>query len=402
MKIKEVKVFPVNPRTNYVKITTDDGFVGWGEPIVEGRAKTTAVAVEEAAEQLIGLDPRNIEDVFNVLYRGNFYKGGPVLMSAISGIEQALWDIKGKYYNAPVYELMGGAAKAKQKVYAWVHGSTPEEMGGNAKKRLEQGYRFIKVCITEEMEWICAGAKIRAAGDMLGGIRDAVGNQLDIGVDFHGRVHKTVARQLMKEIEQYDILFVEEPVLPWNEDDLIDLRRTTSIPIATGERLYTRWDFKRIFKAGVVDIIQPDLSHAGGLWEVRKISAMAETYDIAVAPHCPLGVIAFSACLHHDIATPNAFIQEQVIGVHNAVNGGDIAVEDTIQLADKTYRPAKTYMKNTAGLFYFEDGFVHKPTLPGLGIDVDEEALKEDLHNKDIGVWSAPLWRMDDGTVAEW
>jgi len=397
MKIRGVEVIPCYPKSNYVKITTESGITGWGEPVVEGRARATAMAVAEVTPQLIGKNAGDIEEIFNILYRGNFYKGGPVLNSAISGIEQALWDIKGKHFGVPVYDLLGGAAKHKQKVYAWIHGATPAAMADAAQKRLDQGYKYIKMCITDEMEWICDNSRIEKAAALIGAIRDRVGYKLEIGVDFHGRVHKTVARQLMREIEQYKILFVEEPLLPFNEDDLIDLRRATSIPIATGERLYTRWDFRRIFKLGVVDIIQPDLSHAGGIWEVRKISAMAEAYDIAVAPHCPLGAIAFAACLHHDLATPNAFIQEQALEIHTTAGGGPLASPGT---ANKN--AVDTYLKDTSGVFTFEDGFILKPQKPGLGFEVDEERLREDAAKPDMPVWSHPVLRMDDGTVTEW
>ena len=398
MKIRSVEVIPCYPKSNYVKITTESGITGWGEPVVEGRARAVAQAVGEVVPQLIGKNAGDIEDIFNTLYRGNFYKGGPVLNSAISGIEQALWDIKGKRFGVPVYELLGGAAKTKQKVYAWIHGNTPQEMAEAAQKRLAQGYKYIKMCITNEMEWISDRKRIEDAAALLGAVRDKIGGQLEIGVDFHGRVHKTVARQLMREIEQYRIMFVEEPVLPYNEEDLLDLRRATSIPIATGERLYTRWDFKKIFKLGVVDIIQPDLSHAGGLWEVRKISAMAEAYDIAVAPHCPLGVIAFAACLHHDLATPNAFIQEQVLDIHTAVAGGPLGQPD-----GNNKNPAnEMYLKRNTGVFTFEDGFVLKPANCGLGFEIDEEKLREDAGRTDMPVWSHPVYKMDDGTVTEW
>lgn len=403
MKITNIEVFPVLPKSNYVKVSTDSGVSGWGEPVVEGRASSVAAAVMELKPQLLGKNPENIEDLFNLMYRGNFYQGGPVLTSAISGIEQALWDIKGKFHGMPVYQLIGGAAKEKQKVYAWVHGTTPEEVGKNAKIRLNQGYRFIKVCITEGMEWISTRDKIKHGADMLGGIRDAVGDQLEIGVDFHGRVHKTMALQLMKEIESYNVLFVEEPVLPWNEDDLIQLHRLSAIPIATGERLYTRWDFKRLFKTGAVDIIQPDVSHVGGIWELRKIAAMAESYDIAVAPHCPLGVIAFSSCLHLDIATPNAFIQEQIIGVHKAVNGGEFDIEDRVETDNKQgYISGETHIVNAKGLFDFEDGFVKLPKNPGLGFEIDEKSLLEGANNSNIKPWEQPIWRMDDGTITQW
>ena len=397
MKIRSVEVIPCYPKSNYVKITTESGITGWGEPVVEGRARSTAAAVEEMAQQLIGKNAGDIEELFNVMYRGNFYKGGPVLNSAISGVEQALWDIKGKHYGVPVYELLGGAAKQKQKVYAWIHGKTPDDMADSAQKRLEQGYRYIKMCITEEMEWISGSSRIESAAALIGAVRGRVGNKLEVGVDFHGRVHKTVAKQLMKEIEQYKPMFVEEPLLPFNEEDLVELRRVTSIPIATGERLYTRWDFKKIFHLGVVDIIQPDLSHAGGIWEVRKISAMAEAYDVAVAPHCPLGAIAFAACLHHDLATPNAFVQEQALEIHTTAGGGPLGQPGNVKSGG-----VDAYLKDNRGVFTFEDGYIQKPQNPGLGFEVDEERLREDAQKQGMPTWGHPVYRMDDGTVAEW
>lgn len=403
MKITNVEVFPVAPKTNYVKISTDEGICGWGEPVVEGRRGSVAAAVLELKPLLLGKNPENIEDLFYLMYRGNFYKGGPVLMSAISGVEQALWDIKGKAYQKPVYQLIGGAAKEKQRVYAWVHGDTPEELGEAAKRRLKQGYRYIKTCVTHQMEWIDSNSAITKAGDMMGGIRDAVGDQLEVGVDFHGRVHKSMAAKMMKEMEQYNVLFVEEPVLPGNEEALIELHRVANIPIATGERLFGRWDFKRILQLGAVDIIQPDLSHAGGIWEVRKIAAMAEAFDVAVAPHCPLGVIAFSACLHLDVATPNSFVQEQIIGAHNCVNGAPFVMEEKMELADgRSYFLTNPYVKNPEGLFTFENGYLHLPKNPGLGFEIDDEQIREDSLRTDLPQWAQPVWRQEDGTMTEW
>lgn len=402
MKITGVKVYRVAPKSNYVKVETDEGICGWGEPVVEGRSRATAVAVKELGEQLIGMDPENIEDLFNVMYRGNFYQGGPVLCSAISGIEQALWDIKGKKYGVPVYQLIGGAAKEKQKVYAWIHGETPEELAADALNRLSEGYHYGKMCICNEMEWICNSARIDKAIAMFATVKEAVGDRMEIGIDFHGRVHKTVALTLMKKLEEFNPLFIEEPLLPFNEDDLVELKRHTHLPIATGERLFTRWDFKRLLKTGAVDIIQPDLSHAGGIWEVRKIAAMAECFDVTVAPHCPLGALAFSSCIHLDVATPNSFIQEQIVGVHNAVNGGGLEIEDRIETDDSQgYVSCDTYIKNEKGLFEFEDGYVKLPKNPGLGPIIDEERLAA-ANNGDFPLWQQPLYRMDDGTATQW
>ena len=245
-------------------------------------------------------------------------------------------------------------------------------------------------------------ARIDKAIAMFATVKEAVGDRMEIGIDFHGRVHKTVALTLMKKLEEFNPLFIEEPLLPFNEDDLVELKRHTHLPIATGERLFTRWDFKRLLKTGAVDIIQPDLSHAGGIWEVRKIAAMAECFDVTVAPHCPLGALAFSSCIHLDVATPNSFIQEQIVGVHNAVNGGGLEIEDRIETDDSQgYVSCDTYIKNEKGLFEFEDGYVKLPKNPGLGPIIDEERLAA-ANNGDLPLWQQPLYRMDDGTATQW
>lgn len=382
MKIKSLELFKVPPRWLFLKITTESGLVGWGEPVVEGKADTVAAAVEEMKEYVIGRSAHDIEDIWQVLYRGAFYRGGPVLTSAISGIEQALWDIKGKALNVPVYQLLGGAVRDKIKVYSWIGGDRPRNVAEAAKEKMDQGYTAIKMNGTEELAWIDNFSKIQDVLDRVGAIRDMAGSKLDIAVDFHGRVHKAMARVLMKELEPFKLMFVEEPVLTENEEAFVELRRHTSIPIATGERNFTRWGFKNMLHDGGVDIIQPDLSHAGGILEVRKIAAMAEAYDVAVAPHCPLGPIALAACLQLDFCTPNAFIQEQSLGIH--YNQGS-------DLLDYLVDP---------NVFDYKAGYVKKLEKPGLGIEVNEEKVREMAaigHN-----WKNPVWRTEDGVVAEW
>lgn len=382
MKIKTMELYKVPPRWLFLKITTESGIEGWGEPIVEGKADTVAAAVKEMQEYLIGQDARKIEDIWQVLYRGAFYRGGPILMSAISGIEQALWDIKGKDLGVPVYELLGGPVREKIRVYCWIGGDKPSNVAEAAKEKLAEGYTAIKMNGTAEMEWIDSYPKVQEVIDRVQAIREAVGYKLDIGVDFHGRVHKGMAKVLMKELEPFKLMFIEEPVLTENREAFIELQRHTTIPIATGERNYTRWGFKDILTDGGVDIIQPDLSHAGGILEVRKIAAMAEAYDVAVAPHCPLGPIALASCLQLDFCTPNAFIQEQSLGIH--YNEGSDLLD---YLSDPT-------------VFEYEEGYVRKLTKPGLGIEINEEKVKqmaEEGHS-----WKNPVWRTTDGVVAEW
>ncbi|ABO67215.1 Probable galactonate dehydratase protein [Geobacillus thermodenitrificans NG80-2] len=310
MKITKFETFLVPPRWLFLKISTDEGIAGWGEPIVEGRANTVRAAVEELGDYLIGKDPLAIEDHWTVLYRGGFYRGGPVLMSAISGIDQALWDIKGKYFNAPVHQLLGGPVRHSIRVYSWIGGDRPSDVAEAAKKAKEAGFTAVKMNATEELQYIDSYKKIDETVERVAAVRQVVGKEFGIGIDFHGRVHKPMAKILAKELEPYHPLFIEEPVLPEHNEALKEIAKHTTIPIATGERMFSRWDFKTILSEGYVDMIQPDLSHAGGITEVRKIAVMAEAYDVALAPHCPLGPIALAASLQVDAVSYNAFIQE--------------------------------------------------------------------------------------------
>jgi galactonate dehydratase len=382
MKIKGMELFKVPPRWLFLKITTESGLVGWGEPVVEGKADSVAAAVKEMEDYLIGRNAGDIEDIWQVLYRGAFYRGGPVLSSAISGIEQALWDIKGKALNVPVYELLGGAVRDKIRVYCWIGGDRPSNVAEAAQEKYDQGFTAIKMNATGELGWIDSFSKVTEAAERVQAIRDKLGYKMDIAVDFHGRVHKGMAKVLMKELEPFKLMFIEEPVLTENEEAFVELQRHTTTPIATGERNYTRWGFKTILSSGGVDIIQPDPSHAGGILETRKIAAMAEAYDIAVALHCPLGPIALASCLQIDFCTPNAFIQEQSLGIH--YNQGSDLLD---------------YLEDPA-VFKYDKGYVLKQTKPGLGIIINEEKVREMAK---IGhEWKNPVWRDGDGVVAEW
>ncbi|MBS4216355.1 galactonate dehydratase [Neobacillus rhizophilus] len=382
MKITNLTLYKVPPRWLFLKIETDNGLEGWGEPIVEGRASTVEACVKELSDYLIGQDPRKIEDLFQVMYRGGFYRGGPIMMSAISGIEQALWDIKGKFYNMPVYEMLGGAARDKIRVYSWIGGDRPSDVASAAKEKIDAGFTAVKMNATEEMDYIDNFSSVESVLNRIAAVREVVGKDVGIGIDFHGRVHKTMAKILAKELEPYRPMFIEEPVLPENNEALREIARYTSTPIATGERQYTRWGFKQLLMDGYVDIIQPDVSHAGGILEMKKIAAMAEAFDVAVAPHCPLGPIALASCLQVDFCTPNAIIQEQSLGIH--YNQGSDLLD---------------YVKDRS-VFKYEDGYVKILEGPGLGIEVDEEHVKEMAK---IGHdWKNPIWRNKDGSIAEW
>jgi galactonate dehydratase len=382
MHITDYELFEVPPRWLFLKVTTSDGTVGWGEPIIEGRAKTVETAVEELIENyLLGKDPSRIEDHWQAMYRGGFYRGGPVLMSAIAGIDQALWDIKGKRFDAPVYELLGGRARDRLRVYQWIGGDDPSDVAEQAREKVDAGFTALKMNGTPAVESLDSPATVDAAADRMREVREAVGNEVDVGVDFHGRVSKSMAKRLIAALEPYDPFFIAEPVLPEHNDALADIRAATTIPIATGERMYSRWDFKQVFESNAVDLIQPDLSHAGGITEVNKIAAMAEAYDVSMAPHCPLGPIALASCIQVDACSPNALIQEQSLDIH---------YNETSDVLD--------YLADSS-VFEYREGYVDIPDGPGLGIEIDEEHVREQAGDVD---WHNPVWRHADGSVAEW
>jgi len=382
MKIAQLELFNVPPRWLFLKISTDNGYDGWGEPIVEGQAATVRGAVEDMSDYLLGRDPRQIEDIWQTLYRGRFYRGGPVMMSAMAGVNQALWDIKGKYHDVPVYELLGGKVRDKVQIYAWVGGDRPTDVARQAQERKDSGLNAVKMNAVNEVHYMDAYRHIDEAVARVASVREQVGNDFSIAVDFHGRVHKPMAKMLIQELEPYHLMFVEEPVLPTHNEALLELKRASSIPIATGERMYSRWDFKSILAEGSVDIIQPDLSHAGGISEVVRIAAMAEAYDVALAPHCPLGPIAFAACLQVDALAYNALIQEQSLGIHYH-QGTDLL----------------DYLQDRS-VFDYQAGYVSVPTGAGLGIEMDEGKVRAAAD--DSFRWRSPLWRRKDGSVAEW
>ncbi|HZF43175.1 MAG TPA: galactonate dehydratase [Sphingomonadaceae bacterium] len=379
MKIDRIETFFVPPRWLFVRIETDDGLVGWGEASLEGHAEAVAGAFEPLRDRFIGHDPRRIEDIWQVAYRGGFYRGGPVLLSALSGLDQALWDLKGKLHQTSAWQLMGGQVREKIRAYAWIGGDRPDDIAEAAAARRAQGFTAVKMNATAELDWL---GTPKAFDDVIKRVEAAQGQGMDVGLDFHGRVHKPMAKQLAKVLEPLGLLFIEEPLLSENHEGLAQLAALVSTPIALGERLYSRWDFKPFFEAGAVDIIQPDLSHAGGLSECRRIAAMAEAYDVAVAPHCPLGPLALAACLQLAATAPNVAIQEMSLGIHYNV-GHDL-------LEFITNKEVLTAV----------DGFLPIPQGPGLGVTIDEAHVRE--VDKDRHRWRNPIWRTSDGAFAEW
>lgn len=382
MKIVRAETFHAAPRWLFLRIETDAGIVGWGEPIVEGRAATVEAAVHELCEYLLGKDPSRINDLWQTLYRGGFYRGGPVLMSAIAGIDQALWDIKGKALGVPVYELLGGRVRDRMKTYRWVGGDRPVDIIAQMKALHALGYDTFKFNGTEEFGMLDSPRAVDAAVEKVVEIRAAFGQSIGFGIDFHGRVSTPMARVLLRELEPLRPLFVEEPVLPEQSEYYPRLAAATSIPLAAGERMYSRFDFKRVFERGGLSIVQPDLSHAGGITECVKIAAMAEAYDIALAPHCPLGPVALAACLQVDFVSWNAVLQEQSIGIH--YNHGTDLLD---------------YVVNKQH-FDCVDGHIAALPGPGLGVEIDEARLRAAA--TDPPHWRNPVWRHADGSVAEW
>ena len=383
MKITRLTTFIVPPRWCFLKIETDAGLVGWGEPVLEGRAHAVAAMVEEMADELVGRDPRHIEDLWTVLYRGAFYRGGGIHMSALAGIDQALWDIKGKDAGLSVAQMLGGPVRDRIRVYSWIGGDRPADTAAAARRAVERGFTAVKMNGTEELQYVDSHAKVERCLENVAAVREAVGPHVGIGVDFHGRVHKPMAKVLLKELAPYKLMFVEEPVLSEHHEALRELAHVADgTPIALGERLFSRWDFKRVLSEGYVDIIQPDPSHAGGITETRKIAAMAEAYDVALALHCPLGPIALAANLQLDGVCYNAFIQEQSLGIH---------YNESNDLLD--------YVRNRE-VFDYQDGMVAIPQGPGLGVDVNEDYVRE---RAAVGHrWRNPVWRHADGSFAEW
>lgn len=371
MKITRLETCFVKPRWVIVKIYTDEGIVGLGEPTLEGREQTIAAAIQEIGRYLIGQNPLRIEHHWQAIYRGQFYRGGPILCSALSGIEQALWDITGKWVGQPVYRLLGGETREKVRVYGWLHGETPEEYAASARERAAQGFKVMKMGIPAPFDLIESPAMVEKAASWVEAVRSAIGKEIQFGVDFHGRVSPAMAIRLAKAIEPYEPMFIEEPVLPENVDALVTVARSTSIPVATGERLFTKWGFREVLEKQSAAILQPDLAHAGGILEVKKIAAMAECYYAAIAPHCPLGPVALAACLQLDACIPNFLAQE-----HVSLGEG--------------------YLKTP---FKLIDGSIELPTGPGLGIELDETSLADKY---DDGSWDTPrLWH-PDGSVADW
>ena len=381
MKITRIETFLIQPRWLFCRVETDEGPVGWGEPVVEGRAEVVRAAVDVLAEYLVGRDPLRIEDHWQVLTKGGFYRGGPVLSSAVAGIDQALWDIAGKHYGAPVHALLGGPVRDRARVYAWVGGDDPRELADQTAAQVDAGFTAVKMNAAGRTRPHASVAEIDAVIARVTTARDVLGAERDIAIDCHGRFSAASARRLLHEIAPLHPLFVEEPLPPEQNHLLGRLVEAGPVPIATGERVYDRSGFLPVLQSGV-SVVQPDLSHAGGISEVRRIASLAETFGAHLAPHCPLGPISLAASLQVVFATPNFLIQEQSLGIH---------YNREVDLLSYVVDPEP---------FRFTDGHATRTGLPGLGVTVDEAAVR--AADRAGHAWRNPVWRHADGGFAEW
>lgn len=380
MVITRIETFLVAPRWLFCRIETSDGIVGWGEPVIEGRAHTVRAAIEELTPLLIGTDPLATEDHWQVLTKGGFYRGGPILSSAVAGIDQALWDIKGKHFNAPVHSLLGGPVRDRMRVYSWVGGDEPAEIEDAISAQMEAGFTAVKMNAVGKVGVSASVAVLNGMVERATTAREILGPERDFALDFHGRLAINDSLRALPLLTETMPLFVEEPVLPGH---LGQIERLTDlgVPIAVGERVFAKEDFISLLGAGVA-IVQPDISHAGGISEVARIATLADAWNARIAPHCPLGPIALASSLQVAFMAPNFLIQEQSMGIHYNTDN-DIA----------------DYLVDTT-VFDFVDGHVERLTGPGLGIEVDEAAVR--AADKIGHNWHAPIWRDDSGAFMEW
>jgi galactonate dehydratase len=379
LKIKTIEQFFPRKRVRLCKITTDNGLVGWGETTLEGRPKSAAAAVDEIAEYLVGKDPLRIEHHWQQIYRSAFFRGGVVRMSALSGLDQALWDIAGKHYGVPVYKLLGGAVRDRVRVYAhWGIRDLSDEGLVASKARLDtlkqSGYTAFKGGLGGKWRAHEPPATIDAFVRRAYMMRDWVGPDVELCFDFHGKLTPGLAIEVCHEIKGMRPMFVEEPVPQENVDALKQVSDHVPFPIATGERLLTRWGFREVFEKGAVSLIQPDTSHVGGITELKKVANMAEVYYMHILPHCAIGPVAFTASMHVDAVVPNFLAQEQI----DQGLGAGLLVEP----------------------WQVVDGHIALPARPGLGFEIDERALQNEcVYEEELG---GEFYYETDGSVADW
>ncbi|EIM88892.1 enolase C-terminal domain-like protein [Stereum hirsutum FP-91666 SS1] len=380
--ISNIEVFRLPPRWLFARVQTTDNYTGWGESTLEGHSEAVEGALQDLVERFVGWDADGIEDVWQNAYRARFYRGGPVLMSALSGLDIALWDIKGKKLDVPIYQLLGGKVRDRLRVYGWVGGDKPSDVLEGARRRKEQGFGAVKMNGTESSPFLDSPASLQPTVTR---IKEVKSLGLDVAVDFHGRLHKSMAKQLVGMLEGVGCLFIEEPLLPTHPLEIADLARQSTTPIALGERLFSRFEFRPYFESRAIDVAQPDVSHCGGISELKRIASLAEIYDVALAPHCPLGPVALAACMQVGVGCLNFVIQEMSWEMHYN-QGADLL----------------TYLVDPS-VFAVVDGHVEALKGPGLGIEINEPLVRETsakyMREK---AWRNEVWRGSDGSLREW
>ena len=371
VKIRSLDLYFVRPHWQLLRVATDVGVEGWSEAMLEGNVRAVRGAIESLADYLVGQDPRTVAHHWSRMYTDNFYRGGPVLCSAISAVDIALWDIRGKLFNAPVYELLGGPVRSAVPVYCHV-GDGGEDLIADTKVAMDRGFRIVKATLTGPAPRLPTRAYVDAEVERFYRLREAIGASCEFAIDFHGRATPALSMTLARELEAAHPLFIEEPCLPENVEAMRDIKASTTIPIATGERLFTRWGFRPAIEARIADVYQPDVCHAGGISELTKIAAMADAHYAQIAPHNPLGPVALAASLQVDCVCENVVVQELVHSL-----GAELLDEP----------------------FKLVDGMIPAPEGPGIGATVKLEALKALERG---GSWRLPGFSYPDGSVAPW
>jgi len=384
MKITGYDLFTLPPRWIFLRIETSEGIVGWGELTLGGRQQAVCKLASRMLENyLIGKDPLETERIWQLLYRTGFDRGGPIQMTAIAGIDQALWDIKGKHADMPVYQLLGGKARDRVRIYQMINGQNAEELGKAANKLVNNGVKALKINPTTDFHSAERKELIQNTVELISKVDSVVDDEVKIGIDLHGRADKATSKRLVNLLEPYDPMFIEEPVSPEYANYYTNIARNTSIPVATGERLYSRWDFRDLFETHALDIIQPDPSHAGGISETTKIAHVAAMYDVGVAPDQTNGPISLASCIQIDASIQPFSIQE--VGF------------DVTQFEESRF---SEYLENPS-IFSIENGFIEIPDGPGLGIQIDEDTVREFASVNHVD-WSTPIMTDADGSVGEW
>lgn len=383
-RIVRLEVMHVQPRFSFLLLHTEDGLVGIGEAALEGRDRVVEAALHDLEYLLIGQDSERIEYLWQRMYRANFYPAAAIMGSAMSAIDQALWDLMGKRLGVPVHKLLGGAVRERARIYKHVntldqrplgqeeHASDLTEFLSLAKQAVSEGFTMIKTALPGPARFLESKKFIDQSVARYAALRETIGDDIDFAVDFHGRVRPALAIQLIHEMEALRPLFIEEPCLPEDVDAMREISSRVRVPVAAGERLFTRWGFQRLIESRAVSVIQPDVSHCGGISEAKKIAALSETYSMGFAPHNPLGPVNLAASLHLSFTIENFVAQEQI------TLGTGLITEP----------------------FVMEEGYIGLPSGPGLGIELDMEALRPLLYD---GGWKLPHWSdVHDAGVAPW